>query len=137
MPNDILRNVRSSHQSLEPPLAVPVSYGGHQRALSNHRNDALSYQRQLIGSRQEKSNLAHIQRMRQHQLKQEALNADTENRYKHLYEPEYSPERYNRKHALLSNNRQSVNVHKLPTKPAAIEYELNHNNNYKPSAAAL
>lgn len=75
--------------------------------------------------------------MRQHHLKQEVSNADAENKYKYLYEPEYSPERNNRKHAMLGNNRQSVNVHKLPTKPGAIEYELNHNNNYKPSAAAL
>jgi len=49
MPNDILRNVRSSHQSLDPPIALPINYG-QQRAISNHRND-LQYKRPLLGSR--------------------------------------------------------------------------------------
>merc|ERR1711953_254340 len=50
MPNDILRNVRSSHQSLDPPIALPVGYGQHSRAISNHRND-LAYKRPLLCSR--------------------------------------------------------------------------------------
>jgi hypothetical protein len=99
MPNDILRNVRSSHQSLDPPIQVPLN-NYHQRAISNHRNDMLSYKRQLLGSRQESSNLKHIQRLRQNALKQEAGSYDIENKNRYIYEQqvEYSPERGQQKY---------------------------------------
>lgn len=49
--------------------------------------------------------------MRAHHMKQEAGNANVENRYKYLYDPEYSPEHHGaRKQNLLGGNRQSLNV---------------------------
>lgn len=65
-------------------------------------------------------------------MKIEASNIDVENKYKYLYEPEYSPERLPRKNGLQSGNRQSLNVHKLGER--AVEYDMNY---HKPSQAAL
>jgi len=138
MPNEIIRNVRSSHQSLEP-VGLPISYGMHQRAISNHRVDKdylqLQYKRNMIGSRHEKSQQSHVMRMRAHHMKVQQEDANTEHHYKikMLYEPETSPE-YVRRNGLYGNppNRQSVNV---GMSERIVEYEVH--NKYKPSVAAL
>lgn len=68
-------------------------------------------------------------------MKMEAqnANADVENKYKYLYEPEYSPERLQKKNGHYSGNRQSLNVHKLGER-AVESYDMNY---HKPSQAAL
>jgi len=78
--------------------------------------------------------MAHIQRMRQHHMKQESGRVDVENRYKYLYDAEYSPENYKRKQNLLGANRASLNVHNMKPSEHQIQYEQNK---YQPSAAAL
>lgn len=58
MPNEILRNVRASNQSLDP-LAMPPPYK-QNRAISNHRNDMYAKERLLAASRADKSQMNHI-----------------------------------------------------------------------------
>jgi len=45
--------------------------------------------------------------MRAHHMKQESANVGVENRYKYIYDAEFSPEReaYRKKHNLLGANR--------------------------------
>jgi len=53
-------------------------------------------------------------------MKQDANSVDIENRYKYLYEPEYSPEyRRNQKQQnnLLGGNRNSVQLSKISDRP--------------------